>query len=81
MWLRKFGLDISCVKFTLYHIDKDRVGLVSSILIPIPEAEEYIIKSERKSDPGRTLTRTQEEYRTFLPIYPTNFRTRPDLNG
>lgn len=80
MWLRKFGLDISCVKFTLYHIDKDRVGLVSSILIPIPEAEEYIIKSERKSDPGRTLTRTQEEYQDFFTDLSNKFSERVPIS-
>jgi len=65
LWLRKFDIDISCVKLTPHEIDDDRIGLVSSILIPLPEAEEYIIRSERKKSSEKTLTRTQEEYLKF----------------
>lgn len=65
LWLRKFGIDVSCIKLTPYKIDDDRIGLVSSVLIPLPEAEEYIIKSERKESVERTLTRAQEEYLKF----------------
>lgn len=66
LWLRKFGIDISCVKLTLYKIDDDKIGLVSSIIIPLPEAEEYIIKSERKESIEKAMTRTQEEYLNFF---------------
>ena len=37
LWLRKFGIDLSCVKLSPYKIDEDRIGLVSSILIPLPQ--------------------------------------------
>jgi hypothetical protein len=66
LWLRKFGLDISCIKLTPYKIDDSRIGLVSSTLIPLPEAEEYIVKSERKESGEKALTRTQEEYVEFF---------------
>jgi len=65
LWLRKFGLDISCIKLTPYKIDENRIGLVSSTIIPLPEAEEYIIKTERKKSIEKPLTRTQEEYVKF----------------
>lgn len=65
LWLRKFGIDISCIKFSPYTIDDERIGLVSSILIPLPEAKDYIIRAERKESIERTLTRTQEEYLRF----------------
>jgi hypothetical protein len=65
LWLRKFGLDISCIKLIPYKIDEEKIGLVSSTIIPLPEAEEYIIKSERKENRETTLTRTQEEYLNF----------------
>jgi len=65
LWLRKFNLDISCIKLTPYKIDEHRIGLVSSTLIPLPEAEEYIIKSERKESVETTFTRTQQEYVEF----------------
>lgn len=65
LWLRKFGVDISCIKLMPYKIDGEKIGLVSSIIIPLPEDEEYIIKSERKESVEKTLTRTQEEYLKF----------------
>lgn len=65
LWLRKFGIDVSCIKLTPYKIDDDRIAIVSSIIIPLPEAEEYIIKSERKEGIEKPLTRTQEEYVEF----------------
>lgn len=65
LWLRKFAVDISCVKLVPYKIDDERIGLVSSTIIPLPEAEEYIIKSEMKESIEKTLTRTQEEYLKF----------------
>ncbi len=65
LWLRKYGIDISCIKLTPYMIDDNRIGIVSSVIIPIPEAEEYIIRSERKERSEKTLTRTQAEYVKF----------------
>ncbi len=65
LWLRKFGVNISCIKLMPYKIDDERIGLVSSTIIPLPEAEEYIIKSEMKESIEKNLTRTQEEYLNF----------------
>jgi hypothetical protein len=60
-WLRKFGLNIRCVKLTPYLIDENKIGFESTIIIPLPEAESYIIKAERKDNKEITLTRTQED--------------------
>lgn len=65
LWLRKFGLDISCIKLTPYKVDNDRIGVVSSILIPLPEAKEFIIESEKKEILEKPLSRTKEEYLSF----------------
>ena len=64
LWLRKFGFDISCVKLSPHRIDNERIGIVSSIIVPLPEAEDYIIRTE---DSERQLTRTQEDYLKILP--------------
>jgi hypothetical protein len=48
LWLRKFGVDISCIKLMPYKLDDEKIGIVSSKIIPLLEAEDYIIKSERK---------------------------------
>ena len=65
LWLRKFGVDITCTKLTPYIIDTHNMGLVSTTIIPLPEAEDYQIKAERKGSRKRTLTRTQQEYISF----------------
>jgi hypothetical protein len=50
MWLRKFGIDISCIELTPYRYpgDETNVLLVPKTLIPLPEAREYQISVERK---------------------------------
>ncbi len=54
----------ACIKLTPYRIDDDRIGIVSSTLIPLPEAEGYVISSERKES-TETLGRTKKEYQEF----------------
>jgi hypothetical protein len=66
LWLRKFGLDLSCIKLTPYNIDDETIGLVSTKIIPLPEAEDYQIRTEQKESKERSLTRTQEEYLRFF---------------
>lgn len=66
MWLRRFGLDISCVRLTPYEINSDLIGLVSTILIPLPEAKEYMIQIERKEGGTARVTRSQQEYKEFF---------------
>ena len=66
IWLRTFGLDISCVRLTPYEINSDLIGLVSTTLIPLPEAKEYIIQIERKEGGTGRVTRSQQEYKEFF---------------
>ncbi|MFH0849090.1 MAG: DUF4268 domain-containing protein, partial [archaeon] len=75
LWLRKFGLDVSCIKLTPYKVDKDRIGIVSSKIIPLPEAEDYIIRSETK-DSAETLTRTKKAYIEFYQELSKSIRER-----
>jgi len=65
LWLRKFGIDISCVKLTPYVLNDSMLGFESTILIPLPEAKDFIIQSEKKDNAKNTLTRNQEEYLEF----------------
>ncbi len=65
LWLRKFGIDISCVKLTPYELNDSVLGFESSILIPLPEAKNFIIQSEMKDNAKQTLTKNQEEYLEF----------------
>jgi len=76
LWLRKFDVGISCIKLSPYKIDNDRIGLVSSTLIPVPEAEEYMVKSEKKEIIEKTLSRRQDEYVKFYQELSQSFREK-----
>ncbi len=65
MWLLKFGIDIRCVKITPYVLDNQKIALVSNILIPVPEAKEFIIQAEKKEEIEHNLSLRKEEYKKF----------------
>ena len=47
LWLRSFGLDISCIRLRPYNVAGQLV-MESSVLIPLPEAREFQIRRENK---------------------------------
>lgn len=65
LWLRTFGIDITCIKLTPYELDEKTIAFESTILIPLPEAKDFIIKSEKKENIEHTKTLSQEEYLDF----------------
>jgi hypothetical protein len=63
LWLRNnFNVDIRCVEITPYRLDDGRLVLVPRVLIPLPEAEQYIIKTEAKAA-KQVPSAAQTEYR------------------
>lgn len=53
LWLRSFGVDISCVEITPYQMANDnRIILVPRVIIPLPEAQAYIVGAEKKGSRG-----------------------------
>ena len=66
LWLRKFEIDITCVKWDPYELPDDRVALNSSVLIPLPEAKDFLIQAEKKEVTGYSKTVTQTEYVRFF---------------
>lgn len=66
LWLRKFGIGISCVKWDPYELSEDCVVFNSSVLIPLPEAIEFIIQSEKKETAEHSKTLTQAAYVEFF---------------
>lgn len=66
LWLRKFGMDIACVKWDAYELPEDVVAFNTSILIPLPEAKEFIIQVEKKEIAEHTKSLTQNEYVQFF---------------
>ena len=66
LWLRKFALDISCVKWDTYELTNGNVAVNSSVLIPLPEAKDFIIQAEKKDIAEHSKTLTQSEYVQFF---------------
>ncbi|HQJ80751.1 MAG TPA: hypothetical protein PLW21_09710 [Methanothrix sp.] len=49
LWLRTFGVDISCTELIPYRLPKSsQIILVPRIIIPLPEAKDYVIRVEQK---------------------------------
>ena len=73
MWLRKFGLDISCVELTPYRYpgDDNNIMLVPKVLIPLTEAREYQVSIERKerSESARDRNGFSEFFQRVLASY------------
>jgi len=69
LWLRSFSVDIECVKLEAYSIKdsagKESIGIKPAIIIPLPDAKDYIVDRERKETTGAERTRSQE-YRWSL---------------
>jgi hypothetical protein len=63
--LRKFALDVSCVKWDPYELANGFVAVNSSVLIPLPEAKDFIIQAEKKEIAEHSKTLTQSEYIQF----------------
>lgn len=48
LWLRGFGVNISCVELLPYKMPTGELFLAPRVLIPLPETESYQVKVERK---------------------------------
>ncbi|MFA6548917.1 MAG: hypothetical protein WCT39_03175 [Candidatus Margulisiibacteriota bacterium] len=65
LWLRQFDIDISCVRFSPYRVG-DKIVIVPTKVIPLPEAEEYQVKIQKKredinqSGDGKKRARTMQ---------------------
>ncbi len=83
LWLRRFGVDITCVELTPYRYPGDdaHVLLVPRTLIPLAEARDYVVSVERKDRAAiskRADTRFSDFYRMVLDAYAA---LNPDLPG
>jgi hypothetical protein len=48
LWLRDHGIDIGCVEVTARQVSADAAVLSSRSVIPLPEAEDYLVRRRRK---------------------------------
>jgi len=76
IWLRKFGVDLSCVRLAPYDLGNGNIAFESNVIIPLPEARDYIIEAEKKD--GRTLTVSQVEYIEFYKELARRLKSRID---
>jgi hypothetical protein len=61
LWLRTFGVDISCVEIKPYRLaDGGPLLLVPRVIIPLPEARDYIIRVERKQANAAKVVKDRE---------------------
>ncbi|MCX6701196.1 MAG: DUF4268 domain-containing protein [Methanomicrobiales archaeon] len=65
LWLRKFGIDITCVKLTLHEMDDSKIIFQSDILIPLPEAKDYTIQAEKKENFENSSSQKKAVYYQF----------------
>jgi hypothetical protein len=74
LWLRSFELDVSCVRLRPYRVG-DRLVVDSSVLIPLPEARDYLIRRERKEvDQAARVRPAPETPESFIAKVPAGIR-------
>jgi hypothetical protein len=66
MWLRGFDVDVSCVRLRPHRVEGSLV-IDSSVLIPLPEAEEFLVRRERK-EAGQASTGGGTERTRAAPV-------------
>ena len=79
LWLRDNGIDITCIKLEPYKIGENIV-IKPEIIVPLPEAKNYIVQVEQKKKTTSELTKRQKEYYEFWSKLLEEFkRVKPDV--
>jgi len=65
LWLISKGIDIKCVKLTLYKY-KEHLLLDVSQIIPLPEAEDYLVKIKEKQDERKKAIDSSRDKTKYL---------------
>ena len=79
LWLRDNGIDITCIKLEPYKID-EKIVIKPEIIVPLPEAKDYIIQVEQKKKTTSELTKRQKEYYEFWSKLLDEFKkAKPDV--
>lgn len=81
LWLRTYEVDISAVRLRAHRV-AEQVVLESSVIIPLPEAEEYLVRRERKEVEQATKARGRnEKYRLFFQALIDRLREDHDFTN
>ena len=79
LWLRDNGIDVTCVKLEPYKIG-EKIAIKPEIIIPLPEAKDFMIQAEQKKIKTKKLTKRQQEYFDFWSKMLEKFNEdHPDL--
>ncbi len=58
LWLRKFGVDITCVELRPYKVvEENRLILVPRTIIPLPQTRNYVVGVEQKAVRERQVSK------------------------
>jgi hypothetical protein len=64
LWLGKFGIDITCVELTPYQLPgSKKLAIVPRVIIPLPQAIEYLIQVKEKELAESSLSRSAQVWR------------------
>ncbi|MFN2629607.1 MAG: hypothetical protein ABR569_13370 [Gaiellaceae bacterium] len=69
LWLRDHDIDIGCVEVTAGQVSADTAVLSSRLVIPLPEAEDYLVgrrRKEQKEEERKTRQRRSETSAVLL---------------
>ncbi len=58
LWLRDFGLEIKCVRLRPYVDVSDTLFIVPDVIIPLPEAKDYLQRKEAKHQQAKRSVRS-----------------------
>lgn len=69
LWLRDYGIEIKCVRLRPYIDDDGDLFIIPDLIIPLPEAKDYLERREAKQNEARRPTRSSFslEKGTFEP--------------
>jgi hypothetical protein len=72
LWLRDYGIDIGCIELTARSVDGTSAVLSARQLLPLPEAEDYLVRRRRKEQQEEKVRRdvgewTWERYQATFP--------------
>ncbi len=74
-WLRNNGIDISCIKLSTYKLG-DNIVIKPEIIIPLPEAKDFLVRVEKKKRTTAEMTEKQKQYVQFWTKMLEEFKKR-----
>ena len=79
LWLRNFDIDVRCLEVTPYQLKTGQIILVPRLIVPLPEAEEYQVRIERKESVKAKKERAPSPYTALWTAISVEFDRRDTL--